>query len=458
MQPAHDKDAGRPGGAPSSHGQRALPGAAISLGLLLAINLFNYVDRQVLAGVEPEIADSLFGAVDPDDPNAAAKTTAIMDRMGWLSTAFLVTYMLTAPVFGWLSERYSRWLLIAVGVSLWSLASGASGLAQSFSLLLVTRCLVGIGEAAYGPVAPTIISDYYPVAVRGRVLAWFYAAIPVGGALGYTLGGQIAELDRGRESWRWAFWMVVIPGILLGLWAYLMREPERGAADRTLSPPRRPTMRDYLILVRTPSYVLNTAGMTAMTFAIGAVSFWMKRYLNENSVPPVLGMAPIGFFGLVTAAAGLAATLAGGMAGDALRGRFPGSYFLVSAAGLLISAPCTLVFLNLSFPFAWIFVFLTVFFLFFNTGPTNTILANVTHPSIRATGFALNILVIHILGDAISPPVVGMVGGRYGLKAGFVVVAVFMFLGGLIWLWGARYLERDTAAAPHRLDAPGPRE
>jgi len=452
MQPAREKDAGGSGGGPSSHGQRALPGAAIALVLLLAINLFNYVDRQVLAGVEPEIADSLFGPVNPNDPNAAAKTTAIMDRMGWLSTAFLVTYMLTAPVFGWLSERYSRWLLIAVGVSLWSLASGASGLAQNFSLLLVMRCLVGVGEAAYGPVAPTIISDYYPVAMRGRVLAWFYAAIPVGGALGYTLGGEVAGLSP-PQSWRWAFWMVVIPGLLLGLWAYLMREPQRGAADQTVSPPRRPTMRDYLILLRTPSYLLNTAGMTAMTFAIGAVSFWMKRYLILNAVQPVLGMEPISFFGLVTAAAGLVATLAGGIAGDALRGRFPGSYFLVSAAGLLISAPCTLVFLNVSFPLAWLFVFLTVFFLFFNTGPTNTILANVTHPSMRATGFALNILVIHILGDAISPPAIGMVGGRWGLKTGFVVVAVFMFLGGLIWLWGARYLERDTAAAPHRFEA-----
>src|SRR5579884_1909696 len=151
---------------------RAVRGAWIALGLLLAINLFNYIDRQVLAAVEPDIRKALL----PHVANPRAK-------MGLLFTAFIVTYMVIAPLFGFLAERVSRWWLIGIGVLVWSLASGASGLAQTFTALLITRCFVGCGEGAYGPVAPTVISDLFPVRIRGQVMSYFYLAIPVGGAL-----------------------------------------------------------------------------------------------------------------------------------------------------------------------------------------------------------------------------------------------------------------------------------
>jgi MFS family permease len=340
-------------------------------------------------------------------------------------------------------------------VTLWSLASGASGLATGFAMLLITRCFVGVGEAAYGPVAPTVISDLYPVSRRGQVLSWFYVAIPVGSALGYALGGQVAAM----VNWRWAFYLVVAPGVLLGLWALVMREPPRGGADTPNAPPRRAQAKDYLILLRTPSYVLNTLGMTAMTFAIGAISWWMPTYLVDQHVAPVGGLVPSVFLGLLTVVAGLVATLAGGLTGDWLRPRIPSAYFLVSGVGLLLAVPCIVAFLLVPFPTAWVFVFLAEFCLFFNTGPTNTILANVTHPSIRATAFAVNILVIHLLGDAISPPIVGAISdfaknvlhAQNSLAYGFSVVSVLLVVGGVFWLWGTRYLQRDTEAAPHRL-------
>src|SRR5262249_21758781 len=159
----------------------------------------------------------------------------------------------------------------------------------------------------------------------------------------------------------------------------------------------------------------------------------------------------------------LVATLAGGIAGDLLRRWFGGSYFHVSGAAMLVGFPMVILFLSMPFPLAWIFVALTVFCLFFDTGPTNTILANVTHHAIRASAFAINIFVIHILGDAISPPLLGIVAHRYkdsglgpiwglgpfkGTALGFVVVSLMMLVGGVLWIWGARYLERDTRRAP----------
>jgi MFS family permease len=366
--------------------------------------------------------------------------------------------MLIAPLFGWLADRTSRWALVGVGVIIWSLASGASGVdwgvpvTTAFWLLLITRCFVGVGEGGYGPVAPTMISDLYPIERRGQVLAWFYVAIPVGGALGYALG----EVVQRALDWRWAFYVVLPPGILLGLWCFFMRDPPRGQADSvTTEPGRKAGLREYLALFRIPSYTLNTIGMTAMTFAIGALAWWMPDYLEHHQVPDVLGLGPKTFFGVLTAVAGLAATLLGGLAGDWLRPRWSGSYFIVSGIALCLACPVIWLMTAVPFPLAWVFVFLAVFCLFFNTGPTNTILANVTHPSVRASGFAINILVIHALGDAISPPVIGYISGLTSMAFGFQVVSLMALAGGLLWLWGARYLERDTALAPTRLAPDG---
>src|SRR5205807_5289443 len=129
---------------------------------------------------------------------------------------------------------------------------------------------------------------------------------------------------------------------------------------------------------------------------------------------------------------------------------FPGSYFMVSGIGMLIGCPAILAVLWVPFPWAWIFMFVCVFCLFFNAGPTNTILANVTHPSIRASAFALNILVIHALGDVISPLIIGAITDASGqnMNLAFLLVSALILVGGVLWLWGARYLERDTKMAP----------
>ncbi len=478
--------------------------------------MFNYVDRYVLAGVLPKIEQAFL----KDDPDPKTK-------LGWLTTAFLLSYMLLSPVFGWLGDRMSRWLLVGVGVCLWSLASGASGLAEGYVMLLLTRCLVGVGEAAYGPTAPGVISDLYPVKVRGTKLAWFYAAIPVGSALGYVLGGQMADSPLG---WQWAFFVVVPPGLLLGLMCYLMREPPRGQADAGTQGHRQAKLADYWILAQTPSYVLNTLGMTALTFALGGIAVWMPTYIYEREavwtisdavlkdlsearkpVPEdvLAKLAPLanrefhasedrqhaqdaalvdelanvltpaereGFqpqildavrtpklgdltfvFGIIVVVSGFGATLLGGFTGDKLRSRWSGAYFLVSAFSMMISFPMILLVLWVPFPMAWAFTFIAVFALFFNTGPTNTILANVTHPAIRASAFALNILIIHALGDAISPVIMGFIWDipwmdrAMARNMAMAAVSVIVLIGGVLWLWGARYLVRDTALAPTRL-------
>lgn len=436
------------------------------MGLLILINLFNYIDRQVLAAVVGPIKRTFFGVNGENlvgNDSLAVIVRWIQNRLGFtpedallglLGTAFMATYMLGAPVFARLAETRSRWGIVSLGVILWSLASGTSGLSGAFLVLLLTRCFVGIGEAAYGPVAPAMISDLFPVESRGRALAWFYTAIPVGSALGYVLGGLVADSDIGRwgaswfglrpESWRWAFLIVLIPGIVLGIQSLFMREaPRGGRRDGRFVKPAAAAWNDYWILLRTPSYVLCTFGMAAMTFAIGGIAFWMPYYLESRPNAPSNSTV---VFGAITAAAGLTATLLGGIAGDKLRRRFPGSYFLVSGFAMIVGFPIFIAVLHAPFPWAlWVLVFLASFCLFFNTGPTNTILANVTHPSIRAAGFAINIFVIHALGDVISPVIIGLLNDWYGdMNRSFLLVGFMFLLAGVLWLVGAGYLERDT--------------
>lgn len=420
---------------------QARPGAQSALALLLAINLFNYIDRQVLAALEPDIRANFFS---PNDPNAMATT-------GLLADAFLITYMVSAPLLGWLGNRFSRWIIVGSAVALWSLASGATGLAGSFGMLVLTRVFVGIGEGGYGPAAPTILADLFPIEKRGRILAIFCAAIPVGSALGYILGGQIGA----RYGWRWAFYLVVPPGLLLALLCFFQRDPGRSAEREEAAekiqgkddtPLREKIVRIcqiYLALFKIRSFVFNTFAQAAMTFAVAGLGFWIAEYLNFRGQESASGKT---LFGAVTVVAGLTSTLIGGWLADRMRPRFPSADFLVSGAGMLLACPIFIAALFLPFPIAWIPMFFAIFCLFLNTGPSNTAIANVSLPSVRAMAFALNILIIHVFGDLIAFPSIGFVAGHSNIRVAFLFVTGVMLLSSVIWFAGMKFLPDDTAA------------
>lgn len=436
-----------------------LPGARFSLALLILINLVNYIDRYILAAVEPNIRTEFL----PNDPNASTKT-------GQLATAFLIAYMVFAPLFGWLAEKFNRWAIVGAGVIFWTLATGATALAKDYNTLLLCRILVGVGEAAWGPTAPAIIADMYPVSRRGYVMSWFYVAIPAGSAMGYILGGQMAA----SFSWHYAFFAAVPPGLILGALAFFRPDPPRGGNDAGTTK-RKMRLPDILMLAKTPSYIYNTLGMAAMTFAIGGMSFWLPAYVHEYRLlggADAAGQAQLGrvgfIVGAITAVCGLAGTMVGGLWGDALRNKVRGAYFKLSGWSMLAAFPAFIAALFVPFPYAWVLIGLALFLIFLSTGPTNTIIANVTHPALRANAYGLNILIIHALGDAISPRVIGQVrdatnsshstslwpslaqpGGNMTLAFGLVGLAILV--SGVLWLLGARHLQRDTEQAATRL-------
>lgn len=429
---------------------KPVSGARSALALLLVINLVNYIDRQMLAAVELPLSQEL--GID-------------QGRTGLLASAFLYAYMIGAPILGRLSERMSRWTIIGASVLVWSLASGWTGFAYTYGILLLTRVLVGFGEAGYGPAAPSLIADYFPVERRGKVMALFYLAIPVGSALGYVIGGKMHAV----WGWRSAFHLAVIPGILLSILCMLRKDPR---PFPTVTADRPSLWQDAKVLMRNTSYVLNTAAMTAMTFAIGGISFWIPRFMVQRQAaadgtatkfaldslhgvpsPDTIKsmntlLSDVNFtFGIIVVIAGILSTFIGGWLGDKLRPRWSGAYFITSGIAIALAFPCTLLMISLPFPYAWYAVFGAVFFLFFNTGPANTALANVTSSKMRSTAFALNIFFIHALGDAISPPLVGWVQRETNWETAFTLVSLMMVLASILWLIAAKYLGRDTAAA-----------
>jgi MFS family permease len=407
-------------------------GARTAVVLLLAINIFNYVDRQILAAVEPSIRAAFFL---PGDKNALAIS-------GVLGSAFLVTYMLVAPALGWLADRFSRWVIIGAAVIFWSFATGGSGLAASFGILFFTRILVGVGEGGYGPAAPTILADLFPIERRGRIMSLFFAAIPVGSALGYVIGGMVLThltLVPEAERWRWALCLVAVPGIALGIWCFFQRDPR--AVHGIRPEKQRAKWSDYRTIIRTPSYLFNCGAQTAMTFAAGGIGWWIAAYLKDRGLPA----SSTEIFGIIIAVAGLTSTLAGGWLADRLRARYPGSYFLVSGWGMVGAFPLFVAMLFTPFPAAWILMFGSVFFLFLNTGPSNTALANVSLPKVRATAFAFNILILHTLGDVPAFPAIGYVAGHTNWTTAFLVVSGMMLVAAVLWLIGAKFLPRDTA-------------
>jgi MFS family permease len=441
----------------AAKGEVRQKGAVTALVLLLGLNLLNYADRSVLFAVQPLMRDDLLAK---DDPDAKMK-------MGLLVTAFLLVYMVAAPLFGLLADRWRRWWIVGIGVLGAGVASAGTGMAQVFGLVLVMRAMVGLSEAAYGPAAPTLISDLFPVSRRGGALAWFYMAIPVGTAIGFVYGGQMAA----HFGWRSAFLWLVAPAVGLGIVCFLMREPARGTSDA--APARKARAADYLVMIKTKSFLFNCAGMTLLTFALGGMQAWAPELYASRLAPHYPGMPAdqvlekASFFvGMVILVMGVIATLTGGYLADRLRKRWGGAYLGMSGVSMLIAFPLFLGAIYAPFPLAWYFLGAACFFLFLNTGPSNTALANVTHPAVRSSAFALNILVVHALGDAISPALMGGVADRVkaatkitdpaaanaqALTVAFLLAGLAIVASGIVWLIGSRFLAKDTELAPTRL-------
>jgi MFS family permease len=397
----------------------------VILGALTALNGLNYLDRYVIAATLPLILTGL----------------GISDAQGGLlQSLFIVSYSLVCPLAGWVGDRQPRLRLAAIGVFVWSAATVASGLAPTYAWLLLARAVIGAGEASYAVVTPSLLSDCYAAAQRARVLGIFYAAIPVGSALGYVIGGVVGE----AYGWRAAFFVAGAPGAVLAFVLLLLTEPRRGAME----PPGaavaavagvRASLRE---LARRRSYLVNTTAQVIYTFAMGGLAAWMPTYfVRERGIPLATASTT---FGLLLVVAGFAGTLLGGRIATRVAQRRPGADFVVSGwslvASILFTLPAVLA------PQPWIFwpaMFLTLLLLFVNIGPLNAAMANVLPAELRARGFAVTTMLMHLLGDAASPWLIGEASDRIGLEIPVLATGCLLAVAGIVLLWGQRTLVAD---------------
>jgi len=402
--------------APAATSASARRGAAFALGVLAFVNLFNYLDRLIVAALVETLKK---------DPQLALSDV----QLGFLATGFVVVYMLTAPVFGWLGDRRGRVRLIALGVAAWSLATAAAGLAWSFLTLFLARSAVGIGEAAFGTIAPALLADSFPKPSRGRVFSVFFAAIPIGSALGYVLGGLVDK----HYGWRAAFTIAGVPGLLLAVLCLWIRDPPRGAMDSPQPPAHLdPGGRSYRALLTNPTYVLTVLGYAAYTFALGGMAFWMPAFLERQR----------GFsradatvqFGAIIVVTGFLGTFGGGWLGDALLPRSKQAYLWVSGIATLAAAPLAFIaFRAGDHTTILLSLFLAEILMFASTGPVNSAIVNVVDPEMRASAVALSILSIHLLGDVPSPPLIGKLSDLSNLGTAVLVTPAAIVVSGAIW-------------------------
>jgi MFS family permease len=403
--------------------------AFIALGVLTFINLFNYLDRYVVSAlVEPLKASNL----------ALTDTQA-----GLLVTGFVVVYMLACPLVGVLGDKLSRPKLIATGVGVWSLATALGGAAGSFVSLFAARATVGIGEAAYGTVAPALLADYFRPSNRGRAFAVFFSAIPIGSALGYVIGGLVAK----AYGWKAAFYVAGIPGLFLAFLTLSLKDPPRGHLDPPAeagAPKGATGWAGYLALTKNAPFVRTVLGYAFYTFGLGGLAFWMPAFLER-----VRGLPKgdtVAAFGGVVVATGFIGTFAGGWLGDFWLKKNRHAYLWMSGIATLIAAPFMLAALCSPVPAVfWTGIVIAEILLFASTGPVNSVIVSQVSPTQRATAIAASNFAIHVLGDVPSPPLIGWISDHSSLKYGVLVVPASILLSGATWTYSAMRLSKADA-------------
>ena len=408
-------------------------GATLAFLLLTALNFVNYIDRYILPGVQ-ELVKKEFHVSD--------------SAIGSITFWFFLTYMLSAPLTGWLGDHFPRKPLIVICAIAISLVNLLTGTVHVFDSLLFRHAILGIGEASFGIYAPVMLSDYYPEEQRNRVLTLFYTAIPVGAAIGYLLG----EIVGSRYGWRMPFYVSAVPGMVIGiLMLFFLKEPKKGASEVSLKPSlgAEPTAKPESLkliaqLAINPRYMYATMGMAMTVFSLGGISAWMPSFLERGGLSPTkIGI----IFGAIVAGGGLGGTAIGGWWAQRWLKTNHRALYLVSAWSAALTVPPAL--LCFFGPHATMLPALAfaMFFIMMGTGPLNAAIINSVPASIRSSALAIEMLLIHLFGDTPSPKIIGIISDHSNLAFGLGVTLVTMLIAAVLLFIGARYESPVSADA-----------
>ena len=410
----------------------SVAGSTTALVLLTAMNFVNFIDRYILAGVQ-ELVKKEFALRD--------------EQIGALTFWFFVTYMCAAPLTGWLGDHVPRKPLIVISALLMSGMNLFTATVHSYFALNLRHAALGIAEASFSVYAPAMLADFFEPDQRNRVLTIFYTAIPVGAAFGFALGGVLG----GRYGWRMPFLVSAGPGILIALliWS-LMKEPKRGETDASQAGDKRGAAQSFVALfaglAKNPQYLFATFGMAMVVFSLGGISAWVPSFLQRAGgySPSAAGL----IVGAVTVLGGLGGTAIGGWIAQIwLKTNKRALYLLSAWSALLTVPPAVMCF----FGPRWAMIpglGLALFFIFLGNGPLNAAIVNSVKGTIRATAIAMELFLIHALGDAPSPRLIGLVSDHSTLGRGLGVTLITMVVAAALLFVGAKTVSADPHPEP----------
>jgi MFS family permease len=383
--------------------------------IMFAISFLNYMDRNVFSAAANAIGTQLH---------------LRLDDIGFIAFGFTIVYTLGTLPLGIWADRAKRKDVVALCVSIWSLATAFTALANNFLSLFLSRMVLGIGEAGYFPAGTALMSDYFSRAQRSRIMSWWSVGQLVGILVGFGIGGVVAGLYLG--SWRLAFIFTGIPGLLLAFLAWRLREPRRNEADEeaaaldpssllnemTDTPHVVPVPSNIFAqlssLLRIKTLVVLIVMQIFAFFSLGAAVAFLPTYLQQRDT---LGLSS-GFAGLLSGVVivigGGVGTIVGGYLADLLNHRNPNARVLVGGIGFLVCAPSFALAVTIhSLGIFLVFFFMTSALILLYTGPCTAATQDVVPSALRASSVAISLLLAHLLGDAFAPAIVGVLANAF---------------------------------------------
>ena len=442
--------------------------AAYVFWIMFSINLLNYLDRYVFAGASNIVGKELGLSID---------------QIGFLATAFIFVYAVGTLPLGIWAYRSSRKNIVALCVAIWSLATAFTALANSFATLFISRMVLGIGEAGYYPAGTAMLSDYFSRSKRAQVMSRWTAGSLIGLMIGFIAGGVIAGLGHGM--WRLAFLFTGIPGLVLAFLAYRLREPRRNQADEgavelnlhssvdeaeaidsahTGTVPKS-VVRQFGALLHIRTLVVLIIMQIFAFFSLGAAVVYLPIYLQQKDTFGLSSAFASILAGGVVVIAGILGVLLGGYMSDILNRRHPGARVLVCRIGFLLCAPAFALAVTIHNEVVFIVCFfISAMLINIYNGPSTAATQDVVPSALRASAVALSLLCAHLLGDAFSPSLVGLLARAFDptpgklhfaqsvagqdLSLAFLVTCVpTLVIAGVVGILGARWMKADVAAA-----------
>ena len=410
--------------------------AGFAFAVLFIVNVLNYADRYVLSAILPSIKRE-FNMSD--------------FQGGLLISSFLIVYAVATLPLGVWADRGIRKNIVALCVGVWSFATALAGFAQNLYQLFSMRAILGIGEAGYAPASLSLLGDFFSKPRRARVLSYWSIGTLIGAAIGVALGGKVAD----TLGWRWAFYIVGIPGLIAAFLAWRLVEPARGTFDHEDGYSGESTTAlahgslgkgfwsNVKMLMKIPTYWVLVGAFVFSFFTIGGTSFWLTTYITRDFGLSLTLAGSIS--GIVLISSGLVGTVLGGWLADLAQQRRPEGRLFISMLGFLIGAPLVLLalFIHTLPLFVAVFVVAAIS-LNFCTGPLNAVIQDIVVPNMRATAVGLALLLAHVLGDAAAPTIIGLISDHSSLGVALTITApLFLFLAGIVCLFGLRTIAED---------------